>query len=110
MTYEVYTRPSFDEEANGLTKEIKERVNNTITEKLMVDPYRGAGNEGHLEGKYLGLRRIRIGRAGYRIFFSICEECRKLNYDKHLMCIDCAEMDDETVMLFNVKSRPKAYD
>lgn len=109
MSYIVYTKPSFNESLDSLERSARQRVDSVIKKKLMVYPYRGAGNKGHLKGKYNGLRRIWIGRSGYRIIFSICEECRRLGFDKYLNCADCSKIPKNTVMLFDVTPRPKSY-
>lgn len=110
MSYVAHTQSSFNKDIGKLDQKTRKKVDKVIEKKLMDDPYRGAGNNGHLKGEFKGLRRIRVGGGNYRIFFSICEECVELEFNLFFECEDCETLPPNAIKLFRVRKRPKAYD
>jgi len=71
---------------------------------LSQDPY---NNSEQLKGEHDGKKKTRVG--DFRITSAICEECRRLGHVKKNRCADCAEQRDNTVKLFDIGLRPRAY-
>lgn len=109
MNYVPYSQPTFDRDLQRLNTSDRRMIDKVVNGKLAVAPYRGAGNKGHLVGEFKGMRRIRIGRSGYRIIFAICEECKKLGFELIIKCADCRDMPRNAVKLFRVDKRPSIY-
>ena len=100
MKYEIYQTEEFEKKLKSLDKSVREQIDKKI-KFLANNPYGGAGNVGHLKGEFKGLRRIRVGRS-WRIIFAICEECRKLGYKDLRKCVDCENISDKSVKLFDI--------
>ena len=100
MKYEIYQTEEFAKKFKKLDKSVKKEIDKKV-KFLSGDPYGGAGNIGHLKGEFEGLRRIRVGR-NWRIYFAICEECRQLGYTNLRNCLDCRDIPDKSVKLFDI--------
>ena len=87
------------------TRIAKERILSNI-EEMMNDPFR---NSEELTGKFKGKRRVYVGRAGYRLIYSICEECRAKDYESFNLCFDCQKRDNNSIVFFDVSHRSKGY-
>lgn len=103
--FEVRTTKRFNRKARKFKKnaEAKRKINESV-EILKTNPYH---NSMSLQGNYKGKRKNRKG--DLRIVFAICEECRELGYTDINRCLDCDKHSDQTLMLFDVDSRPRAY-
>ena len=51
------------------------------------------------KGQWRGKRYIYISRAD-RLFFAICEECRRENHRRFNQCLDCDETPDNVFVIF----------
>ena len=85
---------------------LKQRVESKIKD-MMDDPCR---NSEELTAAFKGKRRMYIGKAGYRLIYSVCKECRGKGYDKINSCLDCNGKDDDAVVFFDIIHRSNAYD
>lgn len=106
--YVAYFSDDFRKHLDKLTKRnsaLKERILLKIQE-MMNNPYR---NSEELTGKFEGKRRIYVGKAGYRLIYSICEDCRKKHYETFNSCLDCQKRDNNSVVFFDVLHRSKGY-
>lgn len=104
----AYFSDDFRKHLNKLTKRnraLKERILSKI-EEMMNNPFR---NSQELVGKFKGKRRVHVGRAGYRLIYSICEECREKHYESFNSCLDCKDRSNRTVVFFDVLRRSKGY-
>lgn len=101
MGYDALGTKYFKKKLKKMDKNVEKAIHKTVNNKLKINPYSGKGNNGHLQGEYLGLRRIRVLRK-WRLVFSICEECRKLGYTGLRGCVDCNQNPDKTVVLFDI--------
>lgn len=100
-SFEIHIFEDFKKVFKKLDRGIQVAIDKAIEEKIAKDPYRGSGNIGHLQGEFRGLRRIRV-RRNWRIYFAICEECRKLGYQSLRGCKDCKELPSNAVRLFYI--------
>ncbi len=91
-----------------LSKNHRKLIDDYIKNKLINDPYK---NSKKLKGALKGIRSHKMEKLhNFRLIFVICEECRKIGYDKKLRCPDCGEIDDKTVKLILYDYRDKIYD
>ena len=67
-------------------------------------------NSEELTAAFKGKRRMYIGKAGYRLIYSVCKECRGKGYGKNNSCLDCNSKDDDAVVFFDIIHRSNAYD
>lgn len=110
MSYRVEISEDFDKTINKKSfkrdPNLRKLVNKTV-EALEIDPYRNTGRlrRGDLEGK----RRIWVG-SKWRIIFTICEECRKLENESKNKCLDCEEKADNNVLLWLIDKKKRVYD
>lgn len=84
--------------------DLKQRVLAKIND-VIEDPFR---NSLELTAAFKGKRRVYLGRAGYRLIYSVCKECtgkRCVN-----PCLDCDSKDDDAVVFFDILPRSVAYD
>jgi mRNA-degrading endonuclease RelE of RelBE toxin-antitoxin system len=107
--YAVFLQPKASRILKKLKKKAKTRfkaINKSLTE-LTKDP---RNETVPLQDPYFyGLRRARAGDDD-RIIFQICEECR--NDDtmiKMRKCIDCKDIPDNGVKVFDIPKRKDAY-
>jgi len=84
---------------------LKGRIQSKI-EDMMNDPFR---NSEELVGAFKGKRRMYIGKAGHRLIYGICRECREKNHQNLNSCLDCNSKDDTTVIFFDVIHRSEGY-
>lgn len=106
--YVAYFSDDFHKHLNKLTKRdsvLKERILSKIDE-MMNNPFR---NSEELTGKFKGKRRVYVGKARYRLIYSICEECRKKHYEAFNSCLDCKKRNSSSVVFFDVLHRSKGY-
>lgn len=99
--FEIYNTEDFKKVFKKLDHGIQAEIDKVIEEKIAKNPYRGSGNIGHLQGEFTGLRRIRVRRK-WRIYFAICEECRKFGYQSLRGCEDCKDLSSNAVKLFYI--------
>ncbi len=83
---------------------LKKAIQKTL-EGLELNPYRKSKRLG---GKYEGKRRIWVG-SNYRVIFTICEECRKLEEEIKNDCSDCAEKSDNFILFCYIDKRRRVY-
>lgn len=102
--HEIHNTKDFEKGFKKFNRNIQIEIDKVIKEKLTKNPYGGSGNIGHLHGEFRGLRRIRV-RKKWRIYFAICEECRKLGCQSLRRCEDCEERLDKTVKLFYIHKK-----
>lgn len=100
MKYEIYQTEEFAKKFKKLDKSVQKEIDKKIR-FLAENPYAGAGNVGHLKGEFKGLRRIRVGRR-WRVIFAVCEECRQLGYADLRKCLDCKDIPDKSLKLFDI--------
>ena len=106
--FEVYFTQDFRKHLEKLTKRdltLKERILLKI-EDMMNDPLR---NSEELVGAFKGKRRMYVGKAGHRLIYAVCKECREKNYKSFNSCLDCGSKDDSTVVFFDVIRRSEGY-
>jgi mRNA-degrading endonuclease RelE of RelBE toxin-antitoxin system len=84
---------------------LKQRVESKIRD-MMEDPFR---NSEELVAAFKGKRRMYVGKAGYRLIYSVCRECRGKGYPKINSCMDCNGKDDDAVVFFDIIPRSNAY-
>ena len=68
----------------------------TKIEDLRQDPYHNAPFG---KGQWRGKRYIRISRAD-RLFFAICEECRREKHQRFNECLECDVTPDNVFVVF----------
>jgi len=83
--------------------QVVKRVHRGIND-LHEDPYRRSKQ---LHGNLKGKRKHREGNL--RIEFAVCEECRKLRHDKINKCIDCGDMPENALKVFDADFRGAIY-
>ena len=106
--YAAYFSDDFRKHLDKLTKKnitLKDRILSKI-EEMMNNPFR---NSEELIGKFKGKRRVYVGKAGYRLIYSICEECREKHYETFNSCLDCQKRNNNSVVFFDVLHRSKVY-
>jgi len=84
---------------------LKERVREKM-EGLMDDPLR---NSEELTGDFKGKRRIYVGKSGFRVIYSVCNECREKNYERFNSCFDCKDRDNNSIVFFDIIRRSQGY-
>lgn len=102
MTYVLQSTNVFDKRYSAFRSE-KERIDKGI-KNLSEHP---GHNTKFLKGEFRGKRVCRIGKI--RIIFAICEECRKEGHITLNGCVDCNEMQDKTIKLFDIDNRGNVY-
>lgn len=91
-SFRRYDTETFREQLNSFLPSFRELVESKIKE-ILLDPYhyRDFG-----KGIYRGKKKVRLNRRD-RLFFVVCEECRKLRHKYYNQCNDCDETPDKTV-------------
>lgn len=92
--YEPFYTRTFQNQYASLNRDMKELVDTRI-ENLLLDPYH---NTEFGKGDYRGKRKLRINRRD-RLFFVICEECRREGHRVYNQCPDCSVTPDNTVVI-----------
>jgi len=72
--------------------------------EIVRDPYKVSV---FLKGDLKGKRKFRKGRV--RIVFAICEECRRLGHQQINQCVDCDEIPNNAIKVFDVGLRGQIY-
>lgn len=106
--YKPYFKDHFAGSLRKLTKRntiLKKRVESKIKD-MLNDPYH---NSKELVGQFKGKRTIYVGKAGYRIVYVICEECRIKSYQRFNQCIDCNKKEKEAIIFWDIQPRNVAY-
>ena len=101
--YDVYLTTDFKKNLRRFDGSDKKRIAKSI-EKLSSNPYH---NTPHLKGNLQGRRKYRAGNL--RIVFAICEECQKLEHNKINNCIDCDDLPENGLKMFDVGLRGAIY-
>jgi mRNA-degrading endonuclease RelE of RelBE toxin-antitoxin system len=85
--------------------QLEQRIKSKI-EDMMEDPFR---NSQELTAAFKGKRRMYVGKAGYRLIYCICKECKNKKYPERA-CADCKEKDNDAIVFFDILHRSTAYD
>ena len=101
--YDVYLTTDFEKKLKKFDGRNKKRITKSI-EKLSSNPYH---NTTHLKGNFQGKRKYRAG--DLRIVFAICEECQKLQHNRINNCIDCDDLPENRLKMFDVGLRGAIY-
>ena len=105
MQFEIYQTKELKKK---LTKIKNPHINRIIKgiSKLSTDPYnKGKRLKG---GNVKGLRSHREG--DIRIIYSICEECRRNNFNDIRNCVDCESLPANALKVFDADFRKGVYD
>jgi len=106
--HKAYFTQDFRKHLEKLTRRdsvLKERIASKIDD-MMNDPIR---NSEELVGAFKGKRRAYVGKAGHRLIFGVCKECREKNYQDFNSCFECASKDISAVIFFDVIHRSEGY-
>ena len=106
--YDIYLQSQASKELKKLSKREKKRHEDItdVLDLLSVDPF---GDSVKLKDEmFQGLRRAKAGED--RILFLVCEECRSgLLMSEDDKCIDCDDIPENGVKIFNIIPRKHAY-
>lgn len=58
--------------------------------------------DGKMQGIHHGRLKKYVGRRDYRLIYHWCEECRKENRRREERCDKCSEVDNHSVIFFDV--------
>lgn len=97
-TYFLRQNDLWVETSSHLSNKMKKIVDDKVINNIKLKPY----NSEYLRLDLEGLRSYNKLKSGYRIIFAICEECRKNSFEEANNCMDCDNIDDNTIMLFAV--------
>jgi mRNA-degrading endonuclease RelE of RelBE toxin-antitoxin system len=106
--YTAFFSQDFCKQFGKLVKkdaQLRQRVESK-TRDIMEDPFR---NSEELVAAFKGKRRIYIGKAGYRLIYCVCRECRGKGYSKINSCLDCDGKNDDAIVFFDILHRSTAY-
>ncbi|MCX6821076.1 MAG: hypothetical protein NT016_03955 [Candidatus Aenigmarchaeota archaeon] len=93
MTIHFRQRKRFSKNFEGLSKEGKEILTKELRKWKIMGIEHIKYRSKHLKGEYAGIRKISLGRM--RLYFLICDECRKLGDDiKYGRCKKCPREPD----------------
>jgi len=105
--YKAFFSQDFKKHFEKLVKRdsaLRERVLVRIND-MMEDPFR---NSLELTAAFKGKRRVYVGKAGYRLIYSVCKECGGKKSKNH--CSDCDSKGDDAVVFFDILPRSIAYE
>ncbi len=103
MPYDIYSTSKFDRALKRLDNPIATRIQEGLTD-ISTEPYTKSEQ---LQGPLKGKRKHRVGNL--RIVFAICEECRELGHDSINNCVDCDNMPDNALKVFDAGFRGAIY-
>jgi len=108
MSYDLYETDKAKKSRKKLERggtHIKESIRRAY-EHLSRDP---TFNTMFLEGTLRGKRKYKFMGAKLRIEFAICKECRRLGHTTLNNCIDCKDIPDDVVKIFDVFFKERGY-
>ena len=82
---------------------IKKKIVNKI-DKIIQDPLMGEPLKYDLRGLY----SAPVAK-NFLIIYSYCKICRKKGDDKILLCLDCSDMQENTVRFFDLGPHDSVY-
>ena len=82
------------------TQDLSPKMREIIDDKVLNHIKPNPRDSEYLRLELEGLRSYNKMRSGNRIIFAICEECRKVGFERVNNCPDCEKIADNTVMLF----------
>lgn len=103
MPYDIRITTKLDKKLKKLDNTIYRRFVKGIN-SLSTDPYQKSER---LVGDLKSLRKHRIGKL--RIEFAICEECRKLKHTTINRCVDCDDIPENALKVFDADFRGAIY-
>ena len=87
----------FEKQLRKLRDKIRmKRINEKVLE-ILDSPYR---NIDFGVGRWRGKRKERVGDD--RIFFAVCEQCRKEKHQIYNNCTNCEAIPDNTIRFFEI--------
>lgn len=96
-TYNKAFTDKFDKQLRKLGDKVRvKRINEKVLE-ILDFPYR---NIDFGAGRWRGKRKERVGDD--RIFFAVCEQCRKEKHQVYNNCLNCEKMPDNTIKFFEI--------
>lgn len=103
MPYDIYLIDKLNKKLAKTDDQIVRRIHKGISD-LYENPYQISEQ---LHGDLKGKRKHREGNL--RIEFAICEECRKLGHDTINKCVDCGDMPENALKVFDADFRGAIY-
>ena len=106
--YDVYLQPTARRQLRKLRRQ-KARLNaiDIVMEKLKLNP-RSDDSIRLIDPDFHGFRRMRTDID--RIIYQICEDCRSdLSVQRLRQCIDCDDIPEKGVKVFEIIVRREAY-
>ena len=102
--YRCFKTDEFDDSFRKLDSKVQRRIDKAIKEILFYRPYE---TKCLVSLELKGKRVLRVGN--YRLIFAVCEECRKLNYERLNGCKDCKKHGVDDIIMFTCTHRKHAY-
>lgn len=96
-TYNILFTRTFEKQLNKLRDKIRISRIKQKTQEIAQAPYR---NIDFGAGRWRGKRKETVGDD--RIFFTICEQCRKEEHKKFNLCSDCETTPDNTIKFVEI--------
>ena len=96
-TYNCDFTEKFEKQLRKLRDKIRKKRINQKVDEILASTYR---NIRFGAGRWRGKREERIGDD--RIFFAICEQCRKEKHKVYNNCHNCKNIPDKTVRFFEI--------